>query len=92
MVKVTTLFIIKPIGNDMPFNKDLTDELNVLMQFNLKNEQDGIKVHNDASPKLIEAAERLFDKGLISQQDGGYLTDLGRKAAEHAQDVATILR
>lgn len=76
----------------MPFNKDLTDELNVLMQFNLKNEQDGIKVHNDASPQLIEAAERLFDKGLISQQDGGYLTDLGRKAAEHAQDVATILR
>ena len=73
-------------------HKDLTDELNVLMQFNLKNEQDGIKVHNDASPQLIEAAERLFDKGLISQQDGGYLTDLGRKAAEHAQDVATILR
>ncbi len=29
---------------------------------------------------------------LLTQNDGGYLTDLGRKAAEHTQDLSTILR
>ncbi|HIO91673.1 MAG TPA: TIGR02647 family protein [Leucothrix mucor] len=76
----------------MPFNTELTDELNLLLQFNLKNEQDGIKIHNDANAETISAAGRLHSKGLISQADGGYLTDLGRKAAEHAQDLTTILR
>ena len=76
----------------MPFNTELTDELNLLLQFNLKNEQDGIKIHNDANMALIAAAKRLHDKGLTSQNDGGYLTDLGRKAAEHAQDLTTILK
>ena len=76
----------------MPFSKELTDELNVLMQFNLMNEQDGIKVHNNAAPEIIAAAERLHAKGLISQHDGGYLTDLGRKAAGHTQDLKMILK
>jgi len=49
----------------MPFNTELTAELNLLTQFNLKNEQDGIKVHHDAASDLIEAAERLHNKGLI---------------------------
>ena len=75
----------------MPFDNKLTDELNLLTQFNLKNEQDGIKVHHDAAAELIAAAERLHDKGLITQVDGGYLTDLGRKAAEHSQALTTIL-
>ncbi|MCK5917580.1 MAG: TIGR02647 family protein [Cocleimonas sp.] len=76
----------------MPFNTELTSELNVLMQFNLKNEQDGIKVHHEAPDATIAAAKRLFSKGLITQNDGGYLTDLGRKAAEHTQDLNTILK
>ncbi len=75
----------------MPFDKELTDELNLLNHFNLRNEQDGIKVHNDAANELIAAAERLHNKGLITQVDGGYLTDLGRKAAEHSQALTTIL-
>ena len=75
----------------MPFNTELTAELNLLTQFNLKNEQDGIKVHHNAASDLIEAAERLHNKGLITQVDGGYLTDLGRRAAEHSQALTTIL-
>ena len=75
----------------MTFNAELTDELNLLAQFNLKNESDGIKIHADASNNIISAAQRLHDKGLTSQNDGGYLTDLGRKAAEHAQDLSLIL-
>ncbi len=76
----------------MIFTAELVDEINLLSQFNLKNEQDGIKVHHEAAPELIGAAQRLYDKGIISQHDGGYLTDLGRKAATHAQDLQIILK
>jgi len=76
----------------MPFNNDLTNELNLLSQFNLANEQDGIKVHHEASSEMIAAAEKLHTKGLITQKDGGYLTDLGRKAAEHTQALGFILK
>jgi uncharacterized protein (TIGR02647 family) len=75
----------------MPFDTQKTAEINLLTQFNLKNEQDGIKVHTDAAAELIAAAERLHSKGLITQVDGGYLTDLGRKAAEHSQALTSIL-
>ncbi len=76
----------------MVFNSELVDEINLLSQYNLKNEQDGIKIHHNATPELRAAAQRLFDKGIITQADGGYLTDLGRKAAEHAQDLSMILK
>ncbi len=76
----------------MTFNTDLTNELNLLSQFNLSNEQDGIKIHHDAALEVIAAAEKLHGKGLITQVDGGYLTDLGRKAAEHTQALNTILK
>ena len=76
----------------MKFNDELTAEINLLVQYNLKNEQDGIKIHHEAPAELIAAAQRLHDKGLTSQHDGGYLTDLGRKAAEHAQDLSMILK
>ncbi len=75
----------------MGFDTKLTQELNVLGKFNLRNEQDGIKIHHNAAPEIIEAAKRLHDKGLITQCDGGYLTDLGRRAAEHTQALDTIL-
>jgi len=41
--------------------------------------------------EVIAAAQRLFSKGLITQEDGGYLTSLGRTASEHAQDLLRIL-
>lgn len=53
--------------------------------------QEGIKVHSSAEETVIAATRSLFDKGLISQADGGYLTDLGRTASEHAQDLLRIL-
>ena len=66
-------------------------EINLLIQFNLSSMQEGIKVHSDADPELIAAARRLFEKGLTTQEDGGYLTSLGHTAAEHAQALKTIL-
>ena len=53
--------------------------------------QHGGKVHQTAAPSAIAAAKRLFEKKLIDQPDGGYLTSLGRDAAEQAQTLLTIL-
>lgn len=75
----------------MPYNDDIMQELNVLNLFNLNTTQEGIKVHSSAKPELIEATQRLFNKGLISQNDGGYLTPLGHEAAESTQALLTIL-
>lgn len=75
----------------MLYNQDLLDELNVLARYNLASAQEGIKIHKDAAPEVIAAAKRLFDKGLIDHQDGGYLTHLGLEVAEKVQSVLTIL-
>ncbi|MDQ7989566.1 MAG: TIGR02647 family protein [Candidatus Dactylopiibacterium sp.] len=75
----------------MPFTTDLVHEINTLLRFDLATSQQGIKVHSDADPALIRAAARLHGKGLITQIDGGYLTPLGRDAAEHAQTTLSIL-
>lgn len=76
----------------MPYSPALIEELNILARYNLKTTQEGIKIHSSAQPEIISAAQRLFDKGLISQSDGGYLTELGRRAAEHAQDLLLIMK
>lgn len=75
----------------MPFSPDLIEELNVLARYNLTTTLEGIKVHKSADPAMINTIKRMYDKGLLSQEDGGYLTDLGREAAEHAQMALTIL-
>ena len=75
----------------MPFNTAITEELNILARFNLETTQEGLKIHSSAEPAVVAAAERLHDKGLTTQADGGYLTELGRKAALHAQDLLAIL-
>ena len=76
----------------MPYTPDITAELNILARFNLSTTQEGIKIHSSAAPDVIAATERLFNKGLISQADGGYLTELGRNAAEHAQSLLLIIK
>jgi len=76
----------------MLFTSETIEELNLLAHYNLDTNQEGIKVHSSATPEAISAAQRLFEKQLISQIDGGYLTNLGRTAAEHAQAMLQILR
>ncbi|MDI4639330.1 MULTISPECIES: TIGR02647 family protein [Halomonadaceae] len=73
------------------FSPELFEEMKILGLFNLTTTQEGIKVHSSAAPEAISAAQRLYDKGLITQDDGGYLTSLGHEAAQHAQDLLTIL-
>ncbi|MDN6856591.1 TIGR02647 family protein [Pseudomonas sp. CAN2814] len=76
----------------MAFTKEMVEELDLLALFDLENSQAGLKVHHDASAAAQAAAGRLHAKGLIDKQDGGYLTNLGLDAAEHAQVLLGILR
>lgn len=75
----------------MPYTPELVAELKLLSHFSLNSTQEGIKVHHDAAPEMIAAAKRLFEKGITTQLDGGYLTDLGHDAAEHAQNLLLIM-
>ncbi|WNW12783.1 TIGR02647 family protein [Pseudomonas sp. DTU_2021_1001937_2_SI_NGA_ILE_001] len=75
----------------MSYSPELVAELEILALFNLDNTLEGLKVHHVAAPSAIAAAQRLYDKGLTSQVDGGYLTSLGLEAARHAQALLTIL-
>ncbi|MCX7093716.1 MAG: TIGR02647 family protein [Methylobacter sp.] len=76
----------------MPYTQDLVEELNILVRYNLRTTQEGIKIHKTAPPEMCAAAHRLFEKGLISLDDGGYLTNLGLETAKQAQSVLDILK
>lgn len=75
----------------MPITPDLVDELNILARYDLSSTQKGLKVHSTATPAVVSATKRLYEKGLLSQVDGGYLTDLGRETAEHVQAALELL-
>lgn len=75
----------------MLYTQDIVDELNILVRYNLSTTLEGIKVHKTAAPETIAATKRLYDKGLVTQEDGGYLTSLGHEAAEQAQTVLNLL-
>ncbi len=76
----------------MPYSPEQIDELAILSLFNLTTSQEGIKVHSHtAEPGAIAATARLYQRGFVTQADGGYLTDLGRETAEHAQTLKTLI-
>jgi uncharacterized protein (TIGR02647 family) len=75
----------------MPYPTDLIDELSLLLLFSPDTTLEGIKVHRSAAPEKIDAAQRLHTKGLTTQADGGYLTDRGRLAYEHARAALALL-
>lgn len=76
----------------MPYTTELAEELNILSQFNLNTTQEGVKIHSSADDAVTNAAQRLFDKGITTQSDGGYLTELGRNAAELTQGLLQIMK
>lgn len=75
----------------MQYTSDHMSELNLLSQFETGDPTVGLKVHSTATPESIAAAERLHEKGLTSQVDGGYLTPRGIAAAEHARSLLSVL-
>ena len=75
----------------MIYTADLVEEIKLLTFYSMSSTQEGIKVHKAAGSAAIAAAERLYAKGLITQADGGYLTNLGIEATEHARSLLAIL-
>lgn len=75
----------------MKLEAEILEEIRILSLYNLDSMQQGIKVHSNADNLCIEAAKRLYEKGITTLPDGGYLTDLGHEAAEHAQGLLRIL-
>ena len=75
----------------MSFTPELVAELEVLALFDLESTLEGLKIHQHAAPEKVAAAQRPFEKKLIDQPDGGYLTSLGRDAAESVQVLLSIL-
>lgn len=78
-------------GLGMPFTTKQLEELNVLVHYSQPTSLTGIKIHHTAAPEAIEAAKRLYDKGIIDKVDGGYLTDLGCEAVEQMQSLLRLL-
>lgn len=76
----------------MKLDEEFAADVELLNLFELDSSQKGLKVHQVASPERIESAKRLFESSLTTQRDGGYLTPLGIKAAEHAQALVRILK
>ncbi|WP_210396595.1 TIGR02647 family protein [Motiliproteus sediminis] len=73
------------------FAAETIAELEFLARYDLDSLQSGIKVHHDAPADVIAASERLFDKGMVSQADGGYLTDRGVEAAQALERALALL-
>ena len=75
----------------MPFDNSTLEEMHLLMQFDSSTMGNGIKVHSNARAEVISASRALFEKGLITQSDGGYLTDAGIEALAHLEALTGLL-
>lgn len=75
----------------MMIDTEMTQEMELLLKFDPESLQHGLKIHSDAAPAMIAAAQRLNAKGLIDQPDGGFLTSLGHEATDHARAIHQIL-
>ena len=73
------------------YPEHLFDELKLLAKFPEESHLEGLKIHHSAGPEIIKSAKSLFNKGMISQIDGGYLTDSGREMVEHLHIVLDTL-
>ena len=67
----------------MLFDNALIEEINLLIKFP-DSSMEGLKVRHTADKWMGDTVKRLFDKGLTTQDDVGYLTDLGKEALETA--------
>lgn len=74
------------------FTQQMMDDLNLLVKFPTESMLQGIKVHHDADQSVISACNRLYANGIISQEDGGYLTDLGQDLSHHANVLMQALK
>jgi uncharacterized protein (TIGR02647 family) len=73
------------------YPENVFDEIKLLAKFPQESHLDGLKIHHSAGEITLKSAKSLFGKGLITQSDGGYLTDSGREMAESLHKVLDTL-
>jgi uncharacterized protein (TIGR02647 family) len=76
----------------MSITNEMHNEMNVLLQYPTDSLMNGIKIHHEAAAETREAAQRLYDKGLVDAPDGGYLTDAGIELIEHLHIIHSALK
>ena len=75
----------------MAFDSSHIEALNLLLLFDGASHEQGIKVHSSARPEVVAACRELCERGLVTRQDGGYLTDAGIEALGHVEVLAGLL-
>ena len=75
----------------MYLDSELNEELNLLMRLHLNSSPEGISIAGSADPAVVAAVQRLYEKGLVSQKDGGSLTDAGTEAANHMNRLTNLM-
>lgn len=75
----------------MKYSQQHMAELNLLLQFDISSAATGIKVHQEAAEETKAAIQSLYNKGLCTLPDGGYLTDEGIELAEHADKLLRVI-
>ncbi len=74
----------------MHIDPELIDELNLLRRFSMGGPV-AMDVHDNPDPAIVAAATRMHAKGLITEAEGGQLTDAGREAVEAMERLFNLL-
>ena len=74
----------------MQIDHELVEELSLLRRFGMGGPV-AMDVHDNPDPTVIAAAARMHEKGLITSPEGGQLTDNGREAVEHLEQLLNLL-
>ena len=74
----------------MHIDHELVEEIMLLRRFGMGGPV-AMDVHDNPDPAIIAAAGRMHEKGLITSADGGALTDSGRQAVEHLEQLLSLL-
>ncbi len=74
----------------MHIDPELIAELALLRRFAMGGPV-AMDVHDNPDPAVIAAAERMHQKGLITEPQGGKLTDSGREAVELLERLFNLL-
>ena len=74
----------------MQIDHELVEELSLLRRFGMGGPV-AMDVHDNPDPAVIAAAARMHEKGLITSPEGGQLTDNGREAVEHLEQLLNLL-
>ncbi|MFT5218351.1 MAG: hypothetical protein ACI9LO_000881 [Planctomycetota bacterium] len=74
----------------MHLDSELIEEITLLKRFSMGGPV-AMDLHDNPDPAVLDTAQRMFAKGLISASDGGRLTESGEAAVEHLHGLLSFL-